>query len=245
MQSFQNISLANPFSKENKTWAVCYLGKEGDENNMITLDKEKLSVIKNGKRNEFDISDMLQASAGHKRLLLPLILGGIISPLSLIAIYENTFSPFLLLAVFFAGLFLLYLGITGSEVLIVYFSKGKEEHVFLRSIPENVSRFLFFLNMFISHDRGSPDGPIFYHQYVLGEDGKIPDFSRVKDGEEAYILLTPEELNKYVSHNSSNSKILKINPSKLSAPVRLKNFEDGTARFTIEAINPESILEGN
>jgi len=242
MHSFQNITIANPFKKDNKTWAVCYFGKEGDLNNMLTLDKEKLSIVKNGKRDDFDITDMQQASKGHKRLLLPLILGGIVSPLSIIAIYDNSFSPFILLAVLFVGLLLLYIGQTGSDVLIFQHSKGKEEYVFLRSIPDNVDKFLFFLNMFLSQKWENQNGPVFYHQYELEKNGDMPDFSKSKSDDGAYILLTPEEFNKIKVSVPSNVKFLAIDPSKLSAPIRLMNFEDRSSRFIIDSINPESIL---
>ena len=245
MQSFQNITIANPFRKENKTWAVCYFGKKGDEKNMLILDKEKLSLVKNGKRDDYDISDMQQASKGHKRLLLPLILGGVVSPLSIIAIYDNSFSPFILLAVLFIGLLLLYIGQTGSDVLIFHHSRGKEEYVFLRSIPDNVDKFLFFLNMFLSQKWENQQGPVFYHQYDLEKNGDSPDFSKAKDNGEAYILLIPEEFNKLALSNPTNVEFLTIDPSKLSAPIRLRNFEDGSSRFIIDTINPESILERN
>jgi hypothetical protein len=245
MQSFQNITIANPFRKENKTWAVCYFGKEGDEKNMLTLDKKNLSIVKNGKRDDYDISDMQQASKGHKRLLLPLILGGVVSPLSIIAIYDNTFSPFILLGVLFVGLLLLYIGQTGSDVLIFNHSRGKEEYVFLRSIPDNVDKFLFFLNMFLSQKWENPKGPVFYHQYDLEKNGNLPDFSKAKEDGEPYILLTPEEFKKIALSNPANIEFITIDLSKLSAPIRLRNFKDGSSRFIIDTINQDSVIEMN
>ena len=92
MQDFKNITVANPFNAENQTWAVCYLRQEGDERNVLKLDNVNLSIRKRGRLKTFFISEIDNIILGHKRLLLPLIIGGIISPLALIAIYENAYS---------------------------------------------------------------------------------------------------------------------------------------------------------
>lgn len=243
MNSFQNITIANPFKEENNIWAVCYFGREGDKKNMLTLDKDKISIVKNGKKDDYDITDMQQASKGHKRLLLPLIIGGVVSPLSIIAIYENTLSPFILLAVLFAGLMLLYIGQTGSEVLIFQHSKGKEEYVFLKSIPDHVVKFLFFLNMFLAQKWENQKGPLFYHQFDSEENGDSPNFSKAKGTGDGYILLTQEEFKKAALSADSDQKFISIDPLKLSAPIRLKNFENGSSHFITDTIDHDSIKD--
>ena len=239
MRDFENISVANPFNPENQIWAVCYLRQEGDERNVLKLDNLNLTIRKRGRIRKFTISEIDHISLGHKRLLLPFIIGGILSPLALIAIYENAYPPFLLLSLFFVGLFLLYLGWTGSDVISIHVSTDKLDQVFVRNIPYHVSRFFDFFNTFISK---SNEAQYFYHILKKPNRDEIPDTTIER--ENGYVLFTKDEFENYQTKDNSGFIALKVDPLRLSSPVNLVKHPDGGSFFMVKSINPESIIQG-
>ena len=239
METFKNVTLANPFDPENEIWAICYPGNDKDEKNVLKLHKNLLLVIKNGHIRKFKTSEISDIKISKKRLLLPLILGGIVAPFSFVAIYENLFSPILLLTSFCIGIFLLYAGWTGTNVIIFQDQDGKEEYLHFRSLPGQVIKFIDFLKLLTS-SKIKNTSMEFYHILSENPQENIPDLS--KSGERDYVLLTARELEYHSSKTKPPQYVIRINPLKLTHPVRLKKFPDGSSFFTVKSINPESIL---
>ena len=107
----------------------CYLGKSGDSQNLLLLYEHTLVVIFKGKRSDFSLSNIRSLSVSRKKLIIPLVIGGIGTCLSWLALslgwyhYQtNLFLVFL----FFAWMYYGFLGKDGLELL-----EGKERHVFL------------------------------------------------------------------------------------------------------------------
>lgn len=107
----------------------CYLGKSGDANNMLLLYDRALVVIFKGKRMDFPLSTIKGLTISRKKLIIPLVIGGIGTCLSWLALslgwyhYQtNLFIIFL----FFGWMYYGFIGKDGLELL-----EGKERHVFL------------------------------------------------------------------------------------------------------------------
>jgi len=120
----------------------CYLGKSGDAQNMLLLYEYALVIIFKGKRSDFPLSSIRGLMVSRKKLIIPLVIGGIGTCLSWLALslgwyhYQtNLFLVFL----FFAWMYYGFLGKDGLEL-----TEGKERHVFL--IKANH----FVLNTFIN-----------------------------------------------------------------------------------------------
>ncbi|MEP2025740.1 MAG: DUF952 domain-containing protein [Reichenbachiella sp.] len=107
----------------------CYLGKSGDARNMLVLYDRTLVVIFKGKRMDFPLTSIKGLVISRKKLIIPLVIGGIGTCFSWLALslgwyhYQtNLFLVFL----FFGWMYYGFLGKDGLELL-----EGKERHVFL------------------------------------------------------------------------------------------------------------------
>lgn len=119
----------------------CYLGKSGDANNLLLLYHDGLVVLFKGKRTDFPLSSIKGLMVTRKKLIIPLVLGGIGTCFSWLALslgwyhYQtNLFLVFL----FFGWMYYGFLGKDGLEL-----TEGKERHVFLIKTNQ------FVLNTFI------------------------------------------------------------------------------------------------
>jgi len=206
---------------------------------MFQLKSNELIFVKNGKVRHLPLSGMENISYIHKKLLLPLIFGGILTPLIILAIKDNSLSPGVLLPTLFAALFLLHIGWSGSDAFIVKMSKSHEETLFFKTIPDHISKFIVFVNLFIGQQNKDRSGPVFYHTLKNHTKGESDDVS--KPSNIGYILLTREEFD--LISPRPKFKTLVIDPLKLSVPIRLKNYDNQTTYFVVEIINNESIVE--
>ncbi len=100
-----------------KNIAVCYLFKDGDERHRCMLTSRQLSIV-NGKSIEsFDLSEIQVIDIEHKKLLLPLVAGGILLSFVLVAFSGFSLDPQWTVVTLLAGVFVFYLGWNGSDVL--------------------------------------------------------------------------------------------------------------------------------
>lgn len=107
----------------------CYLGKGGDAQNMLLLYEQTLVVIFKGKRSDFPLSSIKSMVVSRKKLIIPLVIGGIGTCLSWLALSLGWYhyqSNLFLVFLFFVWMYYGFLGKDGLELL-----EGKERHVFL------------------------------------------------------------------------------------------------------------------
>ncbi len=102
-----------------KNIAICYLSREGDKNNCCILTSRRLKISHRKSENIFDHRSIKGLRIERKKLLLPLLAGGIFIPLTLVSFFELSLDPFPVTMMLFAGLVIFYLGWNGSKVLSV------------------------------------------------------------------------------------------------------------------------------
>lgn len=112
------------------------------------LTSERLVVVYRGKPFSFDRKHIRNLYFSQRRLLLPLVVGGISAPLSLLAIFMNLYNPWPLMFIFFLGLALFYLGLQQHPVLTVK-DTVKEHDFFLKEKTTNLKEFLSFARQVI------------------------------------------------------------------------------------------------
>jgi hypothetical protein len=135
----------------NSARARVFLQQEGDQKSMALLSDSALLIIYKGKRHLFQVENIRECKAEEKRLLFPLIVGGILAPFAFLSFLIHPMQPWVHLFSIIAGLVLLYLGWTGRPVMVISL-KNKEEVIFyLSSISMNLQAFMDFANMMISH----------------------------------------------------------------------------------------------
>lgn len=124
--------------------AQCYLQKGADNANVCYLSEQKLFVKQFNRMHVFPLESILAIEFKHKLLLFPLIIGGIMSPLSLIALFNEILNTWLMMGAFVGGLLILYYGVEGSNTMTVVTSI-KEFDFFLRAPSKNLKAFISFV----------------------------------------------------------------------------------------------------
>lgn len=112
------------------------------------LTSERLIVVYKGKPYSFERQHIRDLYFSWRRLLLPLVAGGISAPLSLLAIFMNLYNLWPLMFIFFLGLALFYLGLQQHPVLTIK-DTVKEHDFFLREKTPNLREFLSFARQVI------------------------------------------------------------------------------------------------
>ncbi len=130
---------------ESNPIASVFLRRSGDEKNKMLLSDQDLVVIYKGKKYVFERSLFRGLEVGFKKFLFPLIAGGILLPLSFLALATNDFNPFFLILFLLAGFYLLYAGWSGSPVLTVLYDPKPYDFP-LFHISDNLRSFIEFTN---------------------------------------------------------------------------------------------------
>lgn len=151
--------------------ASAYIDLAGDEKNRCFLSKESIFVRYKNRLESFQLESIKSIGFTKKMFLLPTVIGGIIAPLSILALMRAIGNPWLVLSCLVAGLLLIYYGYEGSPAL---------------TITTNVKAFDFFIKR--------PTPPLkafirFSRQLIYFQD----------KGYFFYIKLTEEELNNWNS----------------------------------------------
>lgn len=183
-------------------------------------------TVKLGKKQQvFDLQTIRSFSLDRKKKLIPLIVGGIISSLSLLAMVLQLVS-FNLIALLCAGLLLFYYGFTEYVVI---------------SISTDNSEASYWLN----HKQKATD--------IRPLAGFVEYFVKFKQFPPIYTSIQPNNLSQYVHrerspvknpgalhfqffpHNSVESVNIKVDPTKLDSPIHFKSSENqiGTSEFKI------------
>lgn len=134
------------------TIAFCYLQESGNEQHKIWLSREHLQLYYKGKHRVFELRQIRSLAFNHRKLMLPLVTGGITATLSLVAIFKVYYNPWLMLSLLIGGLLTAYLGYQGSWVLTVDETKYQHDF-FLKTISPNLRAFLNYANTFTDNLR--------------------------------------------------------------------------------------------
>jgi len=125
--------------------AICFLKKNGDEKNCIYLVGEELVIIIRGSKHTSHLADVQRILLERKKLLGPIVAGGIIFPLAGLAFLGNISNSFLMMLIMIAGLFLFIYGVGGSLSLTIQTTVGPH-HYFLRRGGKNIDDFINYIN---------------------------------------------------------------------------------------------------
>ncbi len=127
--------------EHNKNTKMCYLSYE------------KL-IINTGRIHSFELDHILQIDFKRKLLLLPLISGGVLAPLALIALLNDLFHIWVMLILFMSGALLIYYGFEGRNTLSIK-TNLKEFDFFINSASQNLQAFVRF-TFKIKREQGDP-----------------------------------------------------------------------------------------
>ncbi len=134
------------FFDQDSVKAFVYLLAEGDEKNKMMISDDQLIVIRKGKRDIFPLDKITAIKPDNKKLLLPLILGGVIVPFAFLSFFANLFHPWFHLILILLGMYLFYEGWSGRVACTILLGHGNERHFYLPSISHNLRAFMDYVN---------------------------------------------------------------------------------------------------
>jgi uncharacterized protein (DUF952 family) len=122
-----------------------YLKKLGDTKNRILLTNDKLVVIFNGKVQAYFRSNVLSLIINKKKLIIPLVFGGIGTSLSMIATSMGWYDRQIILFITLVFFGVLYYGFVGKDALELT-EKGNNNIFLLGGNLTTVMQFINFFN---------------------------------------------------------------------------------------------------
>jgi len=131
--------------------AKCYILFDKDESNKCEFTDRRLYVTFKGKRYEFPVEYMISLSINQRKLLIPIILSGILTPLILVGFFKGLFHPFIALIFIIGGVFTFYFGWLGEKVLTVNLVNAHRDFS-IKMISEHLNEFIIFLNQYLKKE---------------------------------------------------------------------------------------------
>ena len=119
---------------------------EFDGDGYMELTDKYLVIFEDWKKHRFLLKDIMGMQVEFKRLMAPLIIGGIVAPLSFIAAFNTEFfSYWISIASFLIGILLFYYGLQGSHQVSIQFA-AHDFRFFIDEKNEEVEELIFYIN---------------------------------------------------------------------------------------------------
>lgn len=132
-----------------KVIATCPLGSDTREEK-LWLTEEYIQLLYRGQLKVFNLTDVRRLSFNHRKLMLPLIAGGITATLSLVAVFKLNYNPWLTLSLLVAGCMATFIGYRGSWVLTIQEDRFHSDF-YLKGISPALRSFIQYAGTFIGH----------------------------------------------------------------------------------------------
>lgn len=137
-------------NKSNYPIASCPLDVPENNNRILILYSDQVVIRTKSRSSSFPLEDIRQISIQKKVILFFAIAGGILTPLALLAAFNNVGSPLLMISLSFVGVMGLYFGLAGQEGISLE-SKLSHVHFFIYSPHPMLPSFLQLIQNFIKH----------------------------------------------------------------------------------------------
>lgn len=132
--------------------AKCPLKEVSDQSNYLYLTDKNLIVRINNRQFIYNIDNLISLNWTTKKLLFPIVSGGFIASLSVIAYMNGILHPWLLLFLFISGILLFYYGFAGVPALVLNFSNS-QEHYLIKNSTLYLERFVDFVNQYLKQKK--------------------------------------------------------------------------------------------
>jgi len=222
--------------------AFCYLYKQGDERNKCTLTETVLIVTNKGIEDTYLLKNLNHAEFHEKKLLLPLIAGGIIASLGLTAYLSGYFNPWLTMSVSIAGIYLFYFGWSGTWTLSLDTSLGNKDY-YLKGVSLNLKAFVSYLNyLLLEEPEGFNEYTKFYYLCKSVEWQQVSSHQLSLNQQKVEIkLLTYDQMLMMQAKLTEEEILLMIDPDKLNSEIRFQI--DKASGYLFPFINGEIPFE--
>ncbi len=210
--------------------AFCYLEQINDEKNKISLTETHLVIRYRNKTDQFSLTQIKDLTFGHRKAMIYLLSGGIGVPFTSVAFYRDFLNPWPTLFLLFGGVFAIYLGWRGYQVLTIHLF-GLSRDYRLNGISDNIRTFVNFtlkllpVNLSLSNDA---DRMIYHITDIAGWKGKKSETHYTGLQKDGFIhASTFDQLettrNKHF-RGQSQLLLLTIDPLKVRAEIRYEDL---------------------
>ena len=135
-----------------KPLAICYLHAINDNKNVCYLYTDHLTITRKGKTQHYDRESIVEINTKHKKLLFPLVVGGIMATFFLISAFNFSINIWVSLSLSCIGFISFYLGWQGTSTLSIK-THVKEYDFFLHQITKPLYYFVQFIKEYIINNR--------------------------------------------------------------------------------------------
>ncbi|MEQ6118215.1 DUF952 domain-containing protein [Reichenbachiella sp. MALMAid0571] len=212
---------------------LCLLNSKNDQ---LILTHDKLIVIFKGKSQVFYRSNILKLILTRKKLIVPLVIGGIGASMSVIAMSMGWYYRQLNLIIIFLFLGILYYGITGKDALEL-FEKGHSTIFLLNKTLPSIQKFLSVFNSSQAHLQYTSQNFIYHLADPKEWESQLTEehFTPVNFENEGFVHASNatqvrETYQKYYSHKDA-IVLLTIVPEFLSAQLKHEYNSDRKESF--------------
>jgi uncharacterized protein (DUF952 family) len=137
------------FTPEEELIAKCYLDKESDDGNISYFTSSSLHVILNNKTHSFSNYWIKKIGFKQKKYLIPIVLGGIVGPLSALGLFQYYLNHWAMLSIMMAAILSIYYGIEGGLALCIE-TPIKEYDLFIKKTTPQLQAFIAFVGNSLS-----------------------------------------------------------------------------------------------
>ncbi|MEQ9443749.1 MAG: DUF952 domain-containing protein [Cyclobacteriaceae bacterium] len=195
--------------------AICYLLQADDERNRCWLTNQHFYVQAKGKTRRFDLERIQRLAIEQRRWWFPVVAGGILAPLSLLAILLNLYNPWWLISLLVGSMLLWYWGASQHMVLAIHQPHHRQD-IPLLNVTGNLREFVQFTNRFLR--QGLPQ------LYVRAEPAAWQEAQHHRVYRPTALrepgFITTYTFEQIEKEPASGQVWLAIDPLKLTTPVR-------------------------
>lgn len=229
-------------AKSESNIAKCYIQYDKDERNKCEFTDRRLHIVLKGRRSEFPIENLVSLGVNQRKLLIPIILSGILTPLISVGFFKGLFHPFVALIFIIGGVFTFYIGWLGEKVLTVNLINSHHDFS-IKVISYNLNEFMNFVNQ---HLQKEPiEKRVLYMELIDEKDDQDIKKYISKDAKNRKLFSFWNLKDKYAEGKvPSNASYIVIDPLKSGTEV--KYTQDNEKQLLIPRIkgdiNPEAVL---
>jgi hypothetical protein len=224
--------------------AKCYILHDNDEKNKCELTDRRLTIIRKGKRSEFAIENLKSVSVNHRKLLIPIIISGIITPLILVGFFKDLFHPIIALIIIIGGVFLFYIGWIGEKVMTINLMLTYRDFP-VSIVTEHLLGFMDYVNQYIQ-DEPIEKRVLYLDAGVVLSEGSDLQTCLAKDGINRKIYSYWQLRDKYHSGRLNvESSYIVLDPIKVGSEVKyhLEERDRGLNPVIKGSINADAVIK--
>ena len=204
------------------------------------ISEDQLLVIRNSKRSVFSLNSLSGLRIETKKMLFPLIMGGIITPFAFLSFFVNLFMPWIHLVSVLVGLLLFYIGWAGKHALTIVYLNGDEKNYYLPSISKNVEAFIEFAYDVLRRDSKSIYSKLLF--FDLDASLVDPFFGKNNVSQDQLFPVFGYTFSQLKLSGKSIYELTAVDPAKAGAEIRFAFDEQANRMRPLveQALLPES-----